>query len=320
MKTPKLLLLAVLLLFAQPALAQIGTCGDYDADGVTTIGDMVAAINYLFDGAVPPDDFNRADFDLCQKLTYRDQVFIINCVFACDFWTTQCPPTNPPYTPAVNAAAKLLYPDAVPQNKSKYEIDLHLSTPNGIQAYCFPLRLRIAGAIPVIDSIRIPAVAPATPSLLNKAFINAAQGEFTLIGLRYDNSASEEPLAKIFVSTPSVSSEQSISLVWITTTPVQAPAGQEDAVFAYACDRTTLAEFYPTLTPDCCNLPGDTNNDGRVNVSDVIRYICIIFEGCWPTEICVDELDVDQSGAVSISDAVFLIAYIFAGGPAPTCR
>ncbi len=115
MKTPTLLLLAVLLLFAQPALAQIGTCGDYDADGVTTIGDMVAAINYLFDGAVPPDDFNRADFDLCQKLTYRDQVFIINCVFACDWWTTQCPPTNPPYIPTMNAAAKLLYPEAVPQ-------------------------------------------------------------------------------------------------------------------------------------------------------------------------------------------------------------
>ncbi len=84
MKTPKLLLLAVLLLFAEPALAQIGTCGDYDADGVTTIGDMVAAIQYLFEGNVPPDDFNRADFDLCQKLTYRDQVFLINCVFACD--------------------------------------------------------------------------------------------------------------------------------------------------------------------------------------------------------------------------------------------
>ncbi len=320
MKTPRLLLIAVLLLFAQPSFAQFGNCGDYDADGATTIGDMVAAIKYLFEGDVPPDDFNRADFDLCQKLTYRDQVFIINCVFACDWWTTQCPPTNPPYTPAVNAAARLLYPDTVPQNKSKYEIDLHLSTPNGIQAYCFPLRLRIAGAIPVIDSIRIPAVAPATPSLLNKAFINAAQGEFTLIGMRFDNNASEEPLAKIFVSTPSINSEQSISLAWITTTPVQAPAGQEDAVFAYAIDRTTLEEFYPTLTPDCCNLPGDTNNDGRVNVSDVIRYICIIFEGCWPTEICVDELDVDQSGAVSISDAVFLIAYIFAGGPAPTCR
>ncbi len=59
--------------------------------------------------------------------------------------------------------------------------------------------------------------------------------------MRFDNNASEEPLAKIFVSTPSVNSEQSISLAWITTTPVQAPAGQEDAVFAYAIDRTTLA-------------------------------------------------------------------------------
>ncbi len=173
----------------------------------------------------------------------------------------------------------------------------------------------------MIDSIRIPAVAPATPSLLNKAFINAAQGEFTLIGMRFDNNASEEPLAKIFVSTPSVSSEQSISLAWITTTPVQAPAGQEDAVFAYASDRTTLAEFYPTLTPDCCILPGDNNSDGMVNISDAIGYICIIFEGCGgKLEFCLDQQDVDQSGSLSISDAVFLIAYIFAGGPAPTCR
>lgn len=317
---PILLLLAVLLLCAQPAIAQFDYCGDFDGNDVTNVSDMVAAIKYLFEGDVPPDDFNRADFDLCQKLTYRDQVFLINCVFACDWWDTQCPPTNPPYTPTMNAAAKLLYPEAVPPNKSKYEIDLHLSTPNGVQAYCFPLRLRIAGAIPVIDSIRIPAAAPATPSLLNKAFINAAQGEFTLIGMRFDNSASEEKLAKIFVSTPSVGTEQSISLAWITTTPVQAPAGQEDAVFAYACDRMTLQEFYPTLTPDCCILPGDINFDGKVNISDAIRLICGIFEGCVKFDYCLDQQDVNQSGAITISDAVFLIAYIFAGGPAPTCR
>lgn len=320
MRGIRFLLLAIVLFIAQPALAQFSQCGDYDGDGSTNIGDMVAAIQYLFEGGAPPDDFDRADFDLCEQFTFRDQVFLINCVIICDFWNVQCPPTNGPYTPSQNLSAQLIYPDAVPRHKSKYEIDLHLSSPNGIQAFCFPLRLRIDSNIPVIDSIRIPAVPPLTPAILTRAYIDAAEGNLTLIGLRFGNNSQEDPIARIFVSTVAVNYEQAITMEWITTTPTQAPAGQENTVFAYASDWSTLEEFYPVLTPDCCILAGDVNHDGSVTVSDVITYICFVFGGCMDPEFCLAAEDIDHSGAITISDAVFLINYIFAGGPFPTCR
>ncbi len=66
--------------------------------------------------------------------------------------------------------------------------------------------------------------------------------------------------------------------------------------------------------PSC--LCGDANGDGLVSVSDVVYLIAYIFSG-GPAPVC--DSDVDGSGGVSISDAVYLISYIFAGGPIPNC-
>lgn len=63
-------------------------------------------------------------------------------------------------------------------------------------------------------------------------------------------------------------------------------------------------------------LCGDANGDGLVSVSDVVYLIAYIFSG-GPAPVC--DSDVDGSGGVSISDAVYLISYIFAGGPIPNC-
>lgn len=62
---------------------------------------------------------------------------------------------------------------------------------------------------------------------------------------------------------------------------------------------------------------GDANNDGQRNVTDAVYIINYIFGG---GPIPVPEQltgDTDCSGQVSISDAVYIINYVFAGGPAP---
>lgn len=68
----------------------------------------------------------------------------------------------------------------------------------------------------------------------------------------------------------------------------------------------------------CCDLAGDANNSGSVNIADVTFLIARIFAG-GAAPPCCEEGDANGSGGVNIADVTFLIARIFAGGPAPLC-
>lgn len=61
---------------------------------------------------------------------------------------------------------------------------------------------------------------------------------------------------------------------------------------------------------------GDVNQDHRINIGDAVALIGIIFN-IWPGPFDPLTADVDCSGSVTITDAVYLLQYIFAGGPAP---
>jgi len=63
-------------------------------------------------------------------------------------------------------------------------------------------------------------------------------------------------------------------------------------------------------------LCADADASGAVTISDAVYLINYIFAG-GPAPNPVLAGDADCTGAVSISDAVYLINYIFAGGPAP---
>ncbi len=74
-----------------------------------------------------------------------------------------------------------------------------------------------------------------------------------------------------------------------------------------------MAVTDPPEPPPLC---GDANNDKVVNISDAVYLIAYIFaHGPAPQS---DELgDANCSGNVNISDAVYLIAFIFSHGPEP---
>ncbi len=63
-------------------------------------------------------------------------------------------------------------------------------------------------------------------------------------------------------------------------------------------------------------LCGDANGSGSINISDAVYLIAYIFSG-GPAPSPLLAGDANCSGSVNISDAVYLIAYIFSGGPAP---
>jgi hypothetical protein len=59
---------------------------------------------------------------------------------------------------------------------------------------------------------------------------------------------------------------------------------------------------------------GDADHSGFVDISDIVYIIIYIFGG-GPAPSPLLAGDADCSGWVDISDVVYLIAYIFAGGP-----
>jgi len=61
---------------------------------------------------------------------------------------------------------------------------------------------------------------------------------------------------------------------------------------------------------------GDADNSGSVTISDAVYLINYIFSG-GPAPNPIDSGDTDCSGLVTISDAVYLISYIFSGGSVP---
>ena len=63
---------------------------------------------------------------------------------------------------------------------------------------------------------------------------------------------------------------------------------------------------------------GDANRDGTVNIGDAVYVINFIFKG-GPAPSPLGAGDANCDHAVNVGDAVYVINYIFKGGPAPCC-
>ena len=75
----------------------------------------------------------------------------------------------------------------------------------------------------------------------------------------------------------------------------------------------TVPATMSVIQPFTC---GDATADNQVDISDAVFVIAYIFAG-GPAPVPLGRAEVTCDGAVDISDAVYLIAYIFSGGPAP---
>jgi hypothetical protein len=67
-------------------------------------------------------------------------------------------------------------------------------------------------------------------------------------------------------------------------------------------------------------VPGDADESGFVDIDDVVYLIAYIFSGGpapTPDPCCGDANGSGGPAPVDIDDVVYLIAYIFSGGPAP---
>jgi hypothetical protein len=69
---------------------------------------------------------------------------------------------------------------------------------------------------------------------------------------------------------------------------------------------------------ECDCIPGDANGDGQVNVGDAVYLIAYVFKGGpppTPYPICSGDANCDCQ--CNVGDAVYIISYVFKSGPAP---
>jgi C1A family cysteine protease len=77
-------------------------------------------------------------------------------------------------------------------------------------------------------------------------------------------------------------------------------------------------DFYITMYT-CRATSGDANNDGNIDVQDVVLLLNYLYRNgpppdCTPITMCAD---INGDGAVEVGDLVYLINYLFKNGPAP---
>lgn len=98
---------------------------------------------------------------------------------------------------------------------------------------------------------------------------------------------------------------------WIDSLVVDWPSGTRQAIVGVNVDNhKQLTE--PTGPVIC----GDADSNGNINVADAVYIINYVFKGGpAPNPLCA--ADSDHDGNVNISDAVNIINFVFKGGPPP---
>ena len=70
----------------------------------------------------------------------------------------------------------------------------------------------------------------------------------------------------------------------------------------------------------CCDIPGDADGGGDINIGDAIFIVKYAFEEGSPAPPCCDQADADGGGDVNIGDAIYIVKFAFEqGSPAPAC-
>jgi len=87
---------------------------------------------------------------------------------------------------------------------------------------------------------------------------------------------------------------------------------------SYPTTAIVIADSAYAPVGACCVVPGDINDDGRVNMGDAVYLITYIFRG-GPEPNCMTTADTNHDCNVNLGDAVYLVNYIGRGGPPPDC-
>jgi hypothetical protein len=122
----------------------------------------------------------------------------------------------------------------------------------------------------------------------------------------------DQTFATVEINVPSLSTNTYNNAVPLTSSSTYYARVKATDAATNTSGFTTAHRFFTTQAFLC----GDADGSENVDISDAVYLIAYIFQG-GPAPNPLESGDADCSTNVDISDAVFLIAYIFQGGPAP---
>jgi hypothetical protein len=85
-----------------------------------------------------------------------------------------------------------------------------------------------------------------------------------------------------------------------------------DDPYVLVADYTSLLIFEASFL----EIPGDVNEDGIVNIGDVVLLVNFLYRGGSPPD-SMDNGDVNGDCIVDVGDVVYLVNYLYRNGPAP---
>jgi hypothetical protein len=299
--------------------AQAQDCGDANGDGSVNIGDALYLMQYFYAGGIPPEEIEMADMDDHKLLTIMDAALLLQSALTCDIIDPPCPPELPAWEPPLHTGYRVLYPESFPANTSSYAVDLTFVSPNVTWYASFPLRIRIDGMIPTIDSVSFPepgSVFDSTFSLV-QVFPDSGYVVFGSQCFLHSGVIDVDRFATVYLSIAPDPDERPIQFDWVILSPSEAPSA-DSSISPVVGGYCKLFLFEPWLVSSCCVLAGDVDGNGVVDIDDVVYLIEHIFGGSFPPP-CYDQANADGIDSVDIDDVVYLIEFIFAGGDAPIC-
>jgi hypothetical protein len=87
-------------------------------------------------------------------------------------------------------------------------------------------------------------------------------------------------------------------------------------VYEEALDAERIADLATIGPPLRVFHRGDPNNDGSVNITDGIYVLNFLFLG-GPAPTCLESANPNDDASINITDGIYILNYLFLGGPAP---
>lgn len=212
-------------------------------------------------------------------------------------------------------ATELLFTDI-----NGMEMSVTFLDPNGDGIWCFPVYLPACKSLPTEEEI-----ANASPLTINCG----SSSENARCGLTYERTIVAENTWEECGVPMFYSISHTTDTAYHTKTPVNAPSiDAESGLFQWLPTETDTGlwvftvgatifcdpvECAFTIDPYVC---GDANGDGDLNVGDAVFIVTYVFRG-GPAPVPMEAGDANADGLVNIGDAVYLITHIFRDGPAP---
>jgi hypothetical protein len=173
-------------------------------------------------------------------------------------------------------------------------------------------------------TIEIDCTAPAIPMLLRPADVSSTCDVTPLFVWTkcVDLMAPPVTYTLQYCFSPSFSNPITVEGIADTTYNVPDSIALDDTTYYWRVEAMDIANNHSGYQAYACRFSvfvlGDVNRDGSVTVADVVYLINYLFKG-GPAPDPLMRGDVNHYGNVTVADAVFLINYLFKGGPAPTC-